>query len=96
MPQGDEDRIRRRAYELWEREGRPEGRQSAHWEQAREDVARQGDGAALPRNGRADEPDSAKGGGAILPAAKPGDSVRPRAKAESGKPAPRRKGPAGG
>lgn len=33
--QGDrEERIRRRAYDLWEREGRPEGRGDAHWAQA--------------------------------------------------------------
>lgn len=33
--QGDrEERIRRRAYEIWEREGQPEGRGEAHWAQA--------------------------------------------------------------
>lgn len=33
--QGDrEDRIRHRAYEIWEREGRPEGRGQDHWAQA--------------------------------------------------------------
>jgi hypothetical protein len=31
---GSEDRIRQRAYELWEQEGRPEGRDRHHWEQA--------------------------------------------------------------
>jgi hypothetical protein len=34
-----EDRIRRKAYELWMEEGQPEGRQSAHWEEASELVA---------------------------------------------------------
>ena len=29
-----EDRIRQRAYALWEQEGRPEGRDRHHWEQA--------------------------------------------------------------
>ncbi len=29
-----EDRIRRRAYEIWEREGRPDGRASEHWYRA--------------------------------------------------------------
>lgn len=28
------DRIRRRAYALWEREGRPEGRAAEHWARA--------------------------------------------------------------
>lgn len=30
----DEHRIRHRAYEIWEREGRPEGRRAEHWERA--------------------------------------------------------------
>jgi hypothetical protein len=36
MADGDrsEDRIRQRAYTLWEQEGRPEGRDRHHWEQA--------------------------------------------------------------
>lgn len=33
--QGDrEERIRRRAHEIWEREGRPEGEHDAHWARA--------------------------------------------------------------
>jgi hypothetical protein len=32
---GLERRIRERAYRLWEAEGRPEGRDLAHWEEAR-------------------------------------------------------------
>jgi hypothetical protein len=34
------ERIRRRAYELWESEGRPEGRQHAHWYQAETEITR--------------------------------------------------------
>lgn len=34
----DEDRIRQRAYAIWEQEGRPEGRHEAHWEQARQEL----------------------------------------------------------
>lgn len=37
----DEERIRAKAYELWEAEGRPEGRQNRHWEEAREIIALQ-------------------------------------------------------
>jgi hypothetical protein len=33
------ERIRVRAYHLWEQEGRPEGRADAHWDQATELVA---------------------------------------------------------
>ncbi len=29
-----EEHVRRRAYQLWEQEGRPEGRDTAHWSQA--------------------------------------------------------------
>ncbi len=29
-----EERVRRRAYEIWEREGSPHGRHDAHWMQA--------------------------------------------------------------
>jgi hypothetical protein len=34
-----QERIRRRAYQLWEQEGRPEGRAEDHWDQATELVA---------------------------------------------------------
>ena len=34
------ERIQRRAYELWEREGRPEGRDHAHWHQAELEITR--------------------------------------------------------
>jgi hypothetical protein len=39
-----EDRIRRRAYEIWEREGRPEGRASEHWYQAASELDAAPDG----------------------------------------------------
>jgi hypothetical protein len=35
----DEDRIRARARQIWEREGTPDGRAEAHWEMAREEIA---------------------------------------------------------
>lgn len=35
----DEDRVRQRAHEIWEREGRPEGRHEEHWRQAMAQVA---------------------------------------------------------
>jgi hypothetical protein len=34
-----QERIRRRAYQLWEQEGRPEGRADEHWDKAAELVA---------------------------------------------------------
>jgi hypothetical protein len=39
MYREDEDRIRARACQIWEREGKPEGRAEAHWEMAREEIA---------------------------------------------------------
>jgi hypothetical protein len=35
-----QERIQRRAYELWEREGHPEGRDRAHWQQAELEITR--------------------------------------------------------
>lgn len=51
----DEAALRARAYQLWEAEGRPEGRAQIHWEQACFEavleVAR-GDGRTGARRGR--------------------------------------------
>jgi hypothetical protein len=33
------ERIRHRAYEIWEQEGRPAGRAEAHWDMATEQIA---------------------------------------------------------
>jgi hypothetical protein len=38
------DRIQRRAYALWEREGRPEGRADEHWHRAEAEVIGTDDG----------------------------------------------------
>lgn len=34
----DDEKIRQRAYEIWEREGRPEGREAEHWHKAAEEL----------------------------------------------------------
>jgi Protein of unknown function (DUF2934) len=36
-----EKRIEQRAYEIWESEGRPDGRHSDHWQRAESEVARE-------------------------------------------------------
>jgi hypothetical protein len=36
-----EERIRQRAYQLWQEEGCPEGQDEAHWERARAAVERE-------------------------------------------------------
>ncbi|WP_151613576.1 DUF2934 domain-containing protein [Sinorhizobium alkalisoli] len=35
-----EELIRRRAYAIWEKEGRPDGQDKRHWEQASREMAR--------------------------------------------------------
>lgn len=40
MSQGPDHHIRQRAYEIWEEEGRPEGREAEHWRRAEEEFAR--------------------------------------------------------
>lgn len=37
----DEDAIRRRAYRIWEAEGRPPGRYDEHWARARAEIERE-------------------------------------------------------
>ncbi|ASP86726.1 DUF2934 domain-containing protein (plasmid) [Sinorhizobium meliloti] len=39
-----QERIRRRAYEIWERHGRPDGEQDRHWQQAEKEL--EGEGGA--------------------------------------------------
>jgi hypothetical protein len=39
MYQENQERIRARAKQIWEHEGKPEGRAEAHWEMAREEIA---------------------------------------------------------
>lgn len=39
MDQPDDEAIRRRAYAIWEREGRPSGRDRDHWLQAAWELA---------------------------------------------------------
>lgn len=38
MESNREQRIRQRAYEIWEREGRPHGRDAEHWQQAAAEI----------------------------------------------------------
>ena len=58
MPDTDDDRIAKKAHELWEAEGRPHGRDREHWDQAKEIVALHDSAgvALLPRDTGAEEP----------------------------------------
>ena len=41
----DLERIKQRAYELWEQDGRPEGKQQEHWDRAVREIEGEGGGA---------------------------------------------------
>jgi hypothetical protein len=47
-----EDRIRARAYRIWENDPSPEGKADEHWEQARRQIEAEGvaDGDAAPQS----------------------------------------------
>jgi hypothetical protein len=49
------ERIRRRAYALWEQEGRPEGRADEYWRRAEAEVTGAGAGEGLPGTSGAGE-----------------------------------------
>lgn len=68
--QHDDEERRRRAYAIWEREGRPEGRAADHWDRAQHDATahaqEKGAGAgrrAPRRRGGADADDGANRSG---------------------------------
>jgi hypothetical protein len=42
-PETEDQEVKARAYEIWEREGRPEGRHDEHWRQAQQELARRTD-----------------------------------------------------
>jgi len=43
-----EEKVRQRAHELWESEGRPEGKHLEHWQQAEQDILAEADTATDP------------------------------------------------
>lgn len=48
--------IEQRAREIWEREGRPEGRAQQHWQQAEEELAREGHKESAATSQRGSQP----------------------------------------
>jgi Protein of unknown function (DUF2934) len=50
-----EERIRTLAYELWQKDGSPDGRADEYWEAARAQVENEGDAAATVAEGAFDE-----------------------------------------
>ncbi|HKM99822.1 MAG TPA: DUF2934 domain-containing protein [Candidatus Binataceae bacterium] len=45
----DEQKVRECAYRIWEREGRPQGREAEHWEKALRELAMEGASARRPK-----------------------------------------------
>ena len=89
----DQERIRQRAHEIWEEEGRPEGRHAEHWAQAsRELEAEGGEGAPEVAASPDDSPTVTAPGGGATPAqaAAAADAVGAPRKAETGSPRPLR------
>jgi len=80
----NEDRLRQRAYEIWEQEGRPHGEDMKHWLRAFQEIASstEADGQPVkkPRSKKAGEADAAskvkaasksEGGAQSVPTAAP-------------------------
>ncbi|MGF1640166.1 MAG: DUF2934 domain-containing protein [Rhodospirillales bacterium] len=60
MTQDQPGKIEQRAYEIWEREGRPEGKALEHWQQAIEEIAREEKAAASASGSKKKEAKSKK------------------------------------
>ncbi|WP_331376453.1 DUF2934 domain-containing protein [Sinorhizobium chiapasense] len=71
MKTDGEELIRKRAYELWERAGRPEGDGLKHWFEAAEEIQ----AAGINRGG---EPKNAAPSGDALASADPSEGKKPR------------------
>lgn len=57
-----EDQIRQRAYEMWEQEGCPEGREHAHWDEAARQIGAASNGESpSPKLSEASRPSEAGG-----------------------------------
>lgn len=72
-----EDRIRQRAYEIWEQEGRPHGEDMKHWLQAFQEIA-----ASTETGGQSKKPRSRKAATTDAPA-KPKGATKAKGGAQS-------------
>ncbi|PEQ14569.1 hypothetical protein B2G71_03070 [Novosphingobium sp. PC22D] len=79
------DRIRQRAHEIWEREGKPDGRHEDHWAEASKQIEAEDASGAKPKR-------KAPAKAAAKPAKAAIESTGPKAK--SAKPKPAAKAPA--
>lgn len=74
MTDDRQERIRRRAHEIWEQAGKPEGSHMEHWEQATAEIDSAGKPKAAPKKtaaAKAAKPKAAKAEKPAKAAAKP-------------------------
>ena len=71
------ERIRRRAYELWQQEGRPEGRADDHWHRAEAQLRGEPEAAGVHAGGGA-PPGTSGAGERLCPACGGSGRVRGR------------------
>jgi hypothetical protein len=89
MTDGKPGKIEQRAYEIWEREGRPIGKALEHWHQAVAEIAREQGKGAKAKTTRAGEKEPKAKKAASKPAAtakasgaKPAAKAKPSAKSK--------------
>jgi hypothetical protein len=107
MPPDRDERIRQRAYEIWEREGRPHGREEEHWRMALDELAEEFNdakvtqpvpaarvtGTAKPGGGSSSKPATGSGNEPRpTPQADPLGLAQPENKAAPAKPAAKPRG----
>ena len=80
-----DEQIRRRAYEIWESEGCPEGAELRHWQQASDEVEWGGSSTA---GGERDEAALLQGAGKSGDFDRPGEKPAKRKKVAKGEHAP--------
>ena len=86
MQQPDEDHIRRRAYQIWQQEGCPEGRDHIHWQMAAEQLAaeqRAGNGGGGRREPEPAGESGERGGSGPMPDVAPPSVPRQPRKART-------------
>lgn len=87
MDQDHQERIRQRAHEIWESEGRPEGRDANHWAQAEQELRDQSGGEQSDEGLQAGDNSQTRSQGqqdaAQAVAPKPARKSRKSAKSES-------------
>ncbi|MDE1991575.1 MAG: DUF2934 domain-containing protein [Rhizobiaceae bacterium] len=51
MNEESDNEVRRRAYEIWQAEGEPQGEELRHWFQASEEMGKKGEETTPPQDG---------------------------------------------